>query len=93
MYPLYLFFLSMVLVPLSTVQAESPTLPQASPEKRHADMPTRGLSMQQVIERFGQPETKLPPVGSPPITRWKYDRYTVYFEGKYVIHSVSDKRR
>jgi hypothetical protein len=27
-------------------------------------------------------------VGDPPITRWVYDRFTVYFENDRVIHSV-----
>lgn len=53
------------------------------------DMPGRGASMAQVEKRFGQPREKLPPVGEPPITRWVYGDYTVYFEHQYVIHSVT----
>ncbi len=92
MYPLYLFLLSMVLVPLSAAQADTLTIPNTPSMKQKMDMPTRGMSMEQVTERFGQPENRLPPVGEPPITRWRYGHYTVYFEGKYVIHSVPDKR-
>jgi hypothetical protein len=40
---------------------------------------------------FGKPNEMLAPVGDPPITRWVYDRYTVYFEYSYVIHSVLNK--
>jgi hypothetical protein len=50
--------------------------------------PTRGMTMDQVAKRFGEPQEKLPPVGKPPITRWKYPQFTVYFESKYVIDSV-----
>lgn len=50
--------------------------------------PTRGMTMAQVQRRYGVPKVKLPPVGKPPITRWVYPDYTVYFEYKYVIHSV-----
>jgi len=50
--------------------------------------PQRGLSTQQVEEQFGPPREKLAPVGDPPITRWSYDKFTVYFEHQYVIHSV-----
>ena len=50
--------------------------------------PKSGLSMDQVSNKFGSPSEKLPAVGNPPITRWIYDAYTVYFENDRVIHSV-----
>ncbi|NIP73512.1 MAG: hypothetical protein GWO16_11000 [Gammaproteobacteria bacterium] len=53
--------------------------------------PTRGMSMDQVRQRFGDPLQTHPPVGDPPITRWVYDRFTVYFEHQYVIHSVAHR--
>lgn len=54
----------------------------------NADVPGRGLTMDQVEARFGAPSEKLPAVGDPPITRWVYPDYTVYFEHKWVIDSV-----
>ena len=50
--------------------------------------PHRGITMKQVLAKFGPPQHKLPAVGKPPITRWVYPQYTVYFEYQYVIHSV-----
>jgi len=50
--------------------------------------PARGMSMDRVIERFGEPTEKIPAVGDPPITRWVYDGYTVYFEDQHTITSV-----
>jgi hypothetical protein len=50
--------------------------------------PTNGMSMEQVRQKFGNPGEELAPVGEPPITRWVYDQYTVYFEHNLVIHSV-----
>jgi hypothetical protein len=50
--------------------------------------PKRGMTMAQVATRFGAPLTKLPPVGRPPIARWEYPGFVVYFEREYVIHSV-----
>lgn len=47
--------------------------------------PTRGVSMQDVERRFGTPLRTLVPAGDPPISRWGYAAYTVYFEGQYVI--------
>lgn len=51
-------------------------------------LPGRGMSMTAVEDRFGQPMDKLGEVGDPPITRWVYPDFTVYFEYQYVIHSV-----
>ena len=50
--------------------------------------PTRGMTMTTVLKRYGIPVKKLPAVGKPPITRWAYKKYTVYFEARYVIDSV-----
>jgi outer membrane protein assembly factor BamE (lipoprotein component of BamABCDE complex) len=56
--------------------------------------PTRGMTMDQVAGKFGAPATKVPAVGQPPISRWEYPGFVVYFEREHVIHSVvvsSDK--
>jgi hypothetical protein len=50
--------------------------------------PTRGMTMEQVSSRFGAPVTKIPAVGIPPISRWEYAGFIVYFEADHVIHSV-----
>jgi hypothetical protein len=50
--------------------------------------PTRGMTMEQVASQFGKPETKVPAVGKPPISRWEYPGFVVYFENDHVIHSV-----
>jgi hypothetical protein len=85
---------------LSTSRADTLEMPETqngdgspaqSTEPTTANMPVRGMSMSQVERRFGQPLNKLAPVGDPPITRWVYGEYTVYFEGKYVIHAVQNR--
>jgi hypothetical protein len=50
--------------------------------------PTRGMTMDQVATKFGTPVTKVPAVGRPPISRWEYPGFIVYFEAEHVIHSV-----
>ncbi len=50
--------------------------------------PTRGMAMANVEQRFGPPAYKSPWVGDPPITRWAYDQFTVYFENDRVIRAV-----
>jgi hypothetical protein len=50
--------------------------------------PSRGMTMSQVASKFGEPATKVPAVGKPPISRWEYPGFVVYFEHDHVIHSV-----
>ncbi|MEQ8660401.1 MAG: hypothetical protein RLW62_06255 [Gammaproteobacteria bacterium] len=50
--------------------------------------PERGMSEQSVLAQFGEPMSMTPPVGNPPISRWHYADFTVYFEHATVIHSV-----
>lgn len=69
---------------IERVQAE-----QATP------LPARGSSMAQVQAKFGAPEQKYPPVAgpnnrkhNPPITRWAYPNFNVYFENDHVVDAV-----
>ena len=50
--------------------------------------PARGMSMERVVRLYGEPTERVPAVGVPPISRWVYDGYTVYFEDQYTITSV-----
>lgn len=50
--------------------------------------PTQGMSMALVEQKFGQPEQKSDAIGHPPITRWIYNNFVVFFEDNLVIHSV-----
>lgn len=58
--------------------------------KRETDkpIPHRGLAMDNVRNVFGEPQAEHPAVGDPPITRWDYDGYSVFFEFDKVIHTV-----
>lgn len=57
-------------------------------ETRSLTVPGRGMTMKAVEAKFGTPDKKIPAVGKPPITRWVYNNYTVYFEYNLVIDSV-----
>jgi hypothetical protein len=50
--------------------------------------PSRGMTMDEVASKFGAPTAKVPAVGNPPISRWEYPGFVVYFEHSHVIHSV-----
>jgi hypothetical protein len=57
------------------------------------ERPQRGLTMDEVEKKFGAPLTRHPAAGGgtphhPPITRWDYKGFSVFFEGDHVIHSV-----
>lgn len=52
------------------------------------DKPRRGITMSQVEAKFGAPTTKHDAVGLPPITRWDYPSFSVFFERDRVIDSV-----
>ncbi len=53
-----------------------------------SDTPNRGSSMATVQSRFGEPVNRHATVGNPPITRWDYPQFAVYFEHDRVLHSV-----
>ncbi len=56
--------------------------------------PQRGVTMDQVRQQFGAPVKEYPTVSvnggphRPPITRWDYNDFSVFFEKNRVIHSV-----
>ena len=60
-------------------------------EVRQADrmaLPKNGQIKAPVEARFGTPTQKLATVGDPPISSWKYDKYSVYFEYDLVLFTV-----
>ena len=59
-------------------------------------LPKRGASVSQVEARFGAPQQKVAAVGggsrrTPPITRWVYSGFSVYFENTHVVDAVLNK--
>ena len=50
--------------------------------------PRRGLSMDGVRKEFGNPASTTPAVGDPPITRWDYEKFYVFFEHNLLLHAV-----
>ncbi len=60
------------------------------PEQTASSMklPRRGMSMQTVSNGWGAAPRQMSAVGNPPISRWIYPGFTVYFEYDHVIHSV-----
>ena len=65
-----------------TLQMEG-TEPSASSSR-----PTRGETTASVESKFGAPSAKQAAVGDPPISRWEYKEFVVFFEYDRVIHAV-----
>lgn len=70
-------------IPESTIDLRSPDV--AKPQK--------GASRAQVLAGFGPPIKKYSPVGGknkhqPPITRWEYPEFVVFFEHSHVVDVV-----
>ena len=43
------------------------------------ELPKNGQSKADIETKFGAPVEKQSAVGDPPISSWKYDKYSVYF--------------
>jgi len=67
---------------------------QVQVRQTQIDRPRRGLTMGEVEKHFGAPVTRHPAAGGdspkhPPITRWDYSGFSVFFEHDRVIDSVA----
>lgn len=77
------------------VRADTLLIERVQTEQTQA-MPKRGSSMAQVESRFGVPQQKISAVGggsrrTPPITRWIYAGFSVYFENTHVVDAVLNR--
>jgi len=81
-----------LLLTLTSAQAEVISIADPRYDVPNSDggvlRPTQGMNMSQVEQKFGSPETKVPAVGDPPISRWIYPEFSVFFEYDKVIHAV-----
>jgi len=57
-------------------------------QSERMELPVNGLDKATVEAKFGTPVEKQPAVGEPPISSWKYDTYSVYFEYDLVLFAV-----
>lgn len=72
----------------TTVQADVLRIPISQQGSASIKMPTHGDKQTQVIQQFGEPSKRHASVGQPPISRWDYPSFSVYFEQSTVINSV-----
>lgn len=83
-------FAALLLAALGTASAD--TLNTSGASATMGSMgPTRGMNQATVQSQYGSPVSVEAPVGDPPITRWVYKDFIVYFEYDLVIHSVAKR--
>jgi hypothetical protein len=82
-------------MPSAAQPAQAPADAQNQPAANAPALPTRGMDMANVEHIYGAPLEKLAPVPAkgtrmhPPITRWIYPTFVVYFEYDHVVHAVT----
>ncbi len=85
--PLLLLFLFTI-----TAQADVLLIDRVE-AKEGVNIPQKSATMNQVRTQFGDPSSESAAVGEPPITRWEYANFVVYFEHQHVITSVLKKSK
>jgi hypothetical protein len=85
--------LALLLLAAPSTQADTLLLDgidMAQPTK--SQRPRAGMSMTAVESTYGAPAQRRPAIGEPPITRWDYPAFSVYFEHQLVIHAVARRQ-
>ncbi len=85
---LFLLLLGSSLTLLPAVAGDELTIPGNAAVMEKQTMPKRGISMEDVLGEFGNPDQRFGPVGEPPITEWVYGSFRVYFEHQLVLHTI-----
>jgi hypothetical protein len=83
--------LSTAALPIAITRAETIVVPIASDADREkaGPLPRLGMIRAKVREGWGDPLREHAAVGDPPIQRWEYPHFDVYFEYDHVVHAVA----
>jgi hypothetical protein len=84
-WPVLLFAATFSVAEADTLLIESVQQAAATRSER----PASGLTKAEVEDRFGAPTRMVSAIGDPPISRWEYAGFIVYFEFERVIHTVA----
>lgn len=79
--------IALLLAAMGTASADTLKMDGAS-APGYDGRPTRGMTQTSVESKYGSPSSVTAPVGEPPITRWEYTDFVVFFEHDRVIHAV-----
>ena len=87
--------LALLMLAAGVAHADTLLLASIDVDKQSVDSrPKPGMSMTAVESSYGAPAERHPAVGGanaqqPPITRWDYPTFSVYFENDRVVHAVA----
>jgi hypothetical protein len=87
--------LALLVLAAGTARADTLLIDGIDSDRQSADSrPKAGMSMTAVESSYGAPAQRHPAVGGanvqqPPITRWDYPAFSVYFEHDRVVHAVA----
>ena len=81
-------FLALILCLPFGADAGTLQIPLGQQGTTSVQLPQRGEPRRSVLERFGLADEEHRAVGNPPISRWDYREFSVYFEYDHVINSV-----
>jgi hypothetical protein len=90
--------LALLVLAASSAHADTLLLDGIEVDRQTVQMrPRPGMSMTTVESTYGSPAQRHAAVGGsvaehPPITRWDYPSFSVYFEHDRVIHAVARKQ-
>jgi len=87
-----LFCAAALLLGATQATGDTLTIPVGQQETAAADAPARGEAAAGVEARLGAPLQRDQGVGVPPISRWDYPDFSVYFESGKVLHTVAKRR-
>lgn len=80
-------FIALLLAAMGTASADTLKMDGATANMNDG-RPSRGMTQASVESKYGSPSSIKAPVGEPPITRWEYADFVVFFEHDKVIHAV-----
>ena len=89
-----IFLALALLLPVLPLTAHADVIEMPTTDSAAAiNKPTKGITMSAVVKQFGQPTFKHKAVGGgskhqPPITRWDYPAFSVFFEHSHVVDAV-----
>ena len=80
-------FIALLLLVSGTASADVLIIDEVRQVAR-MNLPENGQTMDTTESKYGTPGQRHQAVGDPPITRWDYRTYSVYFEHELVLFSV-----
>lgn len=88
----WLLALLLLATTVAAAGADELRIPIGSQGHQASRLPSHGVPVDRVRALWGEPARVHAAVGNPPITRWDYPDFSVYFEYHHVVHAVAHHR-